>query len=324
MYRNVMGILFEGKRLADTWEVRTWRANGVMERSARQVIEWTEIGHGMPKDLTHDEYVAWLKVEHKFEPDKLKKLLALAESDEEDRKARCLKKAAQRAKQACRRTIIAEGFNELLTLTYRENQTDRDLCKKHFKEWVRRMKRALGGYVDHVDDDGVITKKWVDGDFRYCASFERQERGAMHVHLATHALPKHVQYKGVKIKAWELGTKVWRSIVGQDNGMCHVGAKTRFGTTRRSKVTLAKMASYVSKYIMKDYEDSPAGSNRYSRSNGVPLEKPEVIVLKGCTLAELIAVTFEKGEGDILVSHRVGHFKDSVWLCTEGREPLLH
>lgn len=319
MRRSIFGIEFEGERLEDTWEVRTWRANGVMERSARQVIQWKEIGFGLPPPLTHEEYLAWLREEHKYEPEKLKKLLAMALSDEEDRKARCLKKAAQRAKQACRRTIIAEGFDELLTLTYRENQIDRDLCKKHFKEWVRRMKRALGGYVDNVDEDGVIIKKWVEGDFRYCASFERQERGAMHVHLAVHKLPKHAVFEGVKVKGFELGTKVWHSVVGKNNGLCYVGAKGRFGVPRRDRMSLAKMAGYVSKYIMKDYEDSPAGSNRYSRSNGLPLVKSEVMVIKDCTFLDLLILTFEQGQGDIVVSHRVGHFKDSMWLCVESR-----
>ena len=293
MKKIVDGILFDGQFVVDAWDVRTWRANGVMERSCRQVVEWTEIGPAT-SPMSWEDYIA----QFDYDPAKQKRLEAERLLEIEEKHQRSLKKSAQRAKQMCRRVIISENFDELLTLTYRENQLDRDLCKKHFKEWVRRMKRALPG-------------------FRYCASFERQERGSMHVHLATRKLPTHADYKGVKVKAWELGTKVWRSVVGADNGLCHVGAKTRFGSSRRSRLSLSKMASYVSKYIMKDYEDAPESSNRYSRSDGNPVAKPEVMRFSNCSLFDLIVLTFEQGEGDMVVSHRIGHFKDSLWLCTE-------
>lgn len=279
MQRIVDGILFEGKHVADWWDVRTWRRNGVLERSARQVVEWSEVGPVPDLDKPDPERDAeWLAERH----------------------LQALKKAAQRAKQMCRRVIIAEGFNELLTLTYRDNQEDRELCKRHFKEWVRRMKRALGG------------------TFRYCASFERQKRGAMHVHIACHKLPVHAERKGVKIQGWRLGTDVWHGIVGEDNGLCYVGGRTKWGKGRRKQMSLAKMASYVSKYILKDYEDTPEESNRYSRSNGTEIGEVHTMRLR-CSFLDLLVVTFEQGEGDVLVSHRVGYFKDSMWLCTEER-----
>lgn len=277
MQRIVDGILYEGNAAPDCWEVSTWTKNGVLERSARPVIEWAEIGPVPPLDDVDPEKDAdWV----------------------EEKRLQALKRAAQRAKQMCRRVIITEGFDELLTATYRANQTDRALCKRHFKEWVRRMKRALGG------------------EFRYCASFEVQERGAMHVHIACHKLPKHAVHRNVKIKGWELGTKIWRSIVGENNGLVFVGGKPKNGNWRK-RWTLAKMASYVSKYITKDYELAPGESNRYSRSDGVEVGQVHRIRLH-CTFRELIAVTFEQGEGDVVVSHRVGRFKDTVWLCTEA------
>lgn len=295
MERIVHGILFEGTRVPDAWDVRTWRKNGVMERSARQVIEWEEKGPA-PRPVGWDEYLA------QFEGQKLLDRLKEREQHVIDLAAAALKKAAQRAKQACRRIIIAEGFDELLTITYRENQEDRALCKKHFKEWVRRIRRAIPG-------------------FAYCASFERQDRGAMHVHLATHKLPKKVTYRGKVMEGWRLGTAIWRAIVGKtpeglDNGLCFVGGKSKNGWPR-PPMTLAQLAAYVSKYIMKDYEECPAGSNRYSRSEGDKPEKSEVLRLTNCTLEELLQVTFEMGEGDILVSWRLGRHKDSMWLVTE-------
>lgn len=286
MERIIDGILFEGKPLPGSWDVRTWSNNGVLERSARQAYQWIELG--LVSD--HPRYDPCGNI---VEP------RADTEEEIEEKRQRSLKKAAQRAKTMCRRVIITEGFNELLTLTYRENQGDRDLCKKQFKQWVRRMKSAIGG------------------GFRYCASFERQDRGAMHVHVATHRLPKLADYKGVKVKAWEVGTKIWRDIVGANNGLCFVGGKPKWAKGPRRNMSLVKMAAYVSKYIMKDFEDSPSESNRYSRSNGTEIGKVHHLRLDNCSVHQLLELAFECGEGDVLIDLRLNRWHDGLWLCTE-------
>ncbi|MES2581341.1 MAG: hypothetical protein V4627_01380 [Pseudomonadota bacterium] len=277
------GVLLRGERVPDAWDLSIFEANGHRELSARPVIHWEDCGDmGDHKDALGNDV-----------PD-----LEVTPAELEERRLRCLNKAAKRATTQCRRIIKASSFDEMLTITYRENQTDRALCKKHFETWVRRMKNALPG-------------------FQYCASFEVQERGAMHIHVATHKLPKMAQYKGVKIEAWKLGTKVWRSIVGEDNGLVFVGGKSRWGKGRQRKLSSAKMAAYVSKYIMKDYSDAPMGSNRYSRSNDIDPPKPTHLRLTGCSLDELIRTAFERQDGHSIVSHRIGHWGDSYWLCTE-------
>jgi hypothetical protein len=293
-------VRFKGEVVPDAWEVRTWASNGVLERSARPVIRWEE-DQEVPRPLSADEQRAYYREEYKFEREKLARLLKEVDEEEEEKRVRDLQRSASRAKTKCRRAIITERFNELLTLTYRENQSDRELCKKHFAAWVRRMKRALG-------------------TFRFCAAFEVQERGAMHVHVATHKLPEHADYKGVKIEAWKLGTRIWRDIVGQDNGMCFVGAKTRHGGgTRRRRLSLAKMAAYVSKYILKDCGALPPGSHRYQRSLGSPIEKPTVMRFDGCTLRDVLELVYEVGTGGVCHALRVGDgWSRSVWFSSES------
>jgi len=139
----------------------------------------------------------------------------------------------------------------------------------------------------------------------------------MHVHIATHKLPQHAKYKGVKVKAWQVGTRIWRDIVGADNGMCFVGGNTRNGGRRRN-LSLAKMAAYVSKYILKDFEDHPAESNRYSRSNGTNVGKPERFTLTHCDLHTALELAFECPPGAKVLAFKLSRFKDSIWLCTEG------
>lgn len=312
MQRIIDGFLYESKTLPDSWDVRTFEVNGHKEISARKAVIWEEVGvayrdcsrdgHGYQGAPTAEQVAKWAK----------------QDADEaEERRQNGLKRSATRAKTMCRRVIKAEGFNELLTLTYRHNQCDRELAKKHFKEWFRRMKKALGG-------------------FRFCASFEAQGRGAMHVHVATHRLPELAAYKGTKVKAWEVGTRIWRDVIGpypfqgplqpgQDwpvlsNGLCFVGGKSKVGTpARRGHMSIGKMASYVSKYILKDFESAPEEKNRYSRSNGTEVPKSSIVKLHGYTLSQVIELAFELGEGDVVISHTIGPWKDSYWLVTEPR-----
>lgn len=286
-------VLMRGTVVEDAWEVRRRRANGHTEISVKNMVIWEDTGERAP-----DPFDVYIK---DFEGEKLQeRLKERAAEIEEKRQAQVLKNA-QMAKTKCRWIIKSQGLNELLTITYRENQQDRALCKKHFETWVRRMKAALGG------------------EFIYCASFEKQERGAMHVHVACHKLPKHGTRKGVKIAAWKLGTEIWRSIVGKDNGLCFVGGKTRHGGRRRN-LSLAKLAAYVSKYIMKDYADAPKGSNRFSRSNGLQVPKSEATHLHRMSYQQMIAAVFDVPDGDVIVSHKVTRDRWSggrYWLVTE-------
>lgn len=224
-------------------------------------------------------------------------------ADAEERRLRNLERNAKRAKTQCRRFIKAHGFEEMLTITYRDNQQDEALFKEHFAKWVRRMRKALGGTFD------------------YCAGFEPQERGAWHAHVACHKLPKHAAYKGVKIEAWKLGTTIWRDVVGKtaegkDNGLVFVGGKPKWGK-RRQRMSVGKSAAYVSKYITKHYELMPEGKNRYSRSNGDVVGKPITMRLRGFTLADLIGEAFMQFDGEVVLSHSVNRFNDAWWLATE-------
>lgn len=290
-------VLLRGTVVEDAWEVHTRQANGHRELSFKNRVIWEDTGERAPDP--HDVYLQGFEGQDRADRE------ALHQLELQEKREKQMRKNAQMAKTKCRWMIKAAGLNELLTITYRENQQDRDLCKRHFKEWVRRMKAALGG------------------KFVYVASFERQERGAMHVHVACHKLPQHGVRKGVKIKAWQLGTEVWRSIVGDDNGLCFVGGKTRHGGHRRN-LSLAKLAAYVSKYIMKDYADAPKGSNRFSRSDSLEAPKAERMHFNGMTFEQMVELAFHCADGDVIVSHKITRDRWSggrYWLVTE---PQMH
>jgi hypothetical protein len=286
MGKIIDGVLYERNRLEGWYRVTTTRCGPVRERVVSPAYQWEEVGPAPEFMLMPNR-----------EPDPVKDAEWLAEEKEKNQR-----RAARRAKLACKWAIVHEGFDELLTLTYRENQQDETLFKRHFKEWVRRMKRALP-------------------DFRYCAGFEPQERGAWHAHVATHKLPKHALYKGVKIAAWRLGTEIWRAVVGADNGMCFVGGKpARWGGKRRN-MSLYKMANYVAKYITKHYELMPDGKNRYSRSNGAPLVERERLHFQARDIGELISLVFELNQGEVVMSHRLDRGSEFYLLATEAMPP---
>lgn len=276
------GVIMEGQRLDNAFDVSIFEVNGHRELSARPVISWTAVC-----DYEDRHKLPCFDIE--VEP---------TEEELEEKRLRCLKKAGQRAQTKCRRLIKASNFREMLTGTYRENQDDEALFKQHLRQFIRAMVYVLP-------------------KFQYCVSFEQQERGAYHFHMSTNKLPRFVRYKGEKIEGWVLPTMVWRGIVGQDNGLVFVGGKPRWGSSRRRNQSIAKIASYVSKYIMKDYERAPIGSKRYWSSRDVDLPEPTRMRFDGCTIDELIRTVFEVPSGSEIVSHRIGHWGDSYWLCTE-------
>ncbi|MET3181534.1 UNVERIFIED_ORG: hypothetical protein ABIC43_004703 [Variovorax guangxiensis] len=289
MYRIIDGVLYEGKVSYEAWDVRVWQCGGHREISAARPIIWEERNALSPlaKELMA-EHVAELTAEEK-------------EAVEAEKRERNLERAARRARTKCRRLIKAAQFNEMLTLTYRENQTDRSLAKKHFKEWVRRMKKALG-------------------KFCYVAAPEPQARGAWHIHVATWKLPKMAEYQGVKIPAWRLGTEIWRDIVGEDNGLCFVGGKDRHGRPRRARMGIAELAAYVSKYITKGYADAPAEVNRYSASDDLDAgNKPTYERVDAKSVRELTELLVHLGDGEAVVAMSLSKLQDRFWYCVEPR-----
>lgn len=280
------GVVLRGEEVDGAYDVRVWESGGHREISVRPVMEWVEEDSITAQEiLDRDAGKSQKQLDH----------------EAAERKERQDRKNAQRAKTKCRRFIKTEAFDELLTITYRENQSDVVLFKKHFAEWLRRMKTALPG-------------------FRYCAGFEPQKRGAWHAHVACKRLPEHAAYKGVKVKAWQLGTKIWREVVGKDNGLVFVGGKSKSGLPRRERMSCAKMAAYVSKYITKHYELVPEEKNRYSRSNGEVEGQRYVYRISGvASLTDALELAREWLTATAnIVSHRLDTaFGGRYWLVTE-------
>ncbi|VVE18502.1 bacteriophage-related protein [Pandoraea iniqua] len=148
--------------------------------------------------------------------------------------------AAKRAKQQVRLRCKAIGADRMITLTYRENMLDKDRLKHDFDSLRRRLGKVM--------------------DFRYVAVAERQKRGAWHLHIAVRGRQNYRMLRSI-----------WLTIVGDDNGFVQV--RNPF----REKGLRHKLASYLSKYITKDFAEHSLNEKRYWTSKCVEIRERHAI-----------------------------------------------
>jgi hypothetical protein len=188
-----------------------------------------------------------------------------------------IERATRRARTAARVRCKASAFDSLFTFTYRQNVQDRDLVASHWKECVRRVRAVLP-------------------DFAYLAVIERQQRGALHLHVATHRLPATLQWCGVKVKSWSVLRAIWRSVVGGLGGNFDESKRKS-----RSRASSLRIARYITKYVAKDFADGEFNRKRYWASTNwkaprrvsmlFPREVDERVS------AELLALVFDEVVG---------------------------
>lgn len=253
--------------------------NGQMEIVGQRVYQYREVDELDYGHAPRPEY---------FLDDKELTPYELAEREKRNRE-----RAAKRATANVRRLCKVMGANTLLTLTYRANQTDLALCKKHLKEFVRRLRTVLP-------------------NFQAVAAFEQQERGAWHVHMATERIPSELLARGVKLKSFNLIRRVWRSVTGELEGNIDVSSGKR-----RQQRSAARIASYISKYISKAFEEGAAFVNRWTKFGDCKV--PKAVELGQCG-SELKAfeVAFDLIEASHVVQNMCrSRFGDFFFIVVE-------
>lgn len=191
--------------------------------------------------------------------------------DREASQAASVRRAKQQVRHLCKSMIV----NSLWTLTYRAGQPDRDLCLRHLKAFVRRVRAVLP-------------------EFHYLAVLELQQRGTWHVHLATHALPARLVKGGVKLKSWDVMRAIWRSVVGDLGGnFDEAKRKRRNGSHHKPIRGAGGIASYIAGYVAKDMALVGFNRKRYSHSEGVFVpDAYRAMWPPGTPLDELIALCY--------------------------------
>lgn len=249
--------------------------HGHLEVSAYRPIVWQETEWTVDQIRDHLEALE----EHPLDPEEVREKHRL--------------RAAKRAKGNVRRLCKVMGAVSLMTLTYRENQTDLELHKKHVREFVRRVRRV-----------------WPD--FMAVAAFEKQKRGAWHCHLATPRVPAEFSKGDIKIKSWNLLRSVWLSVVGLDNGAVNVKARKR-----NSKRSPAKLAAYLSKYILKAFEEGVDHSNRWTKFGDFTVPPPVDLGTFSTAIEAIQAAYYLGAVGDTSTAF-LSHFQDMAFFAFEG------
>jgi hypothetical protein len=188
--------------------------------------------------------------------------------------------SVRRASCKLRLKAKAAGFNALHTLTTRDPVTDRSVMWSLVAQFVRRVRAVLG-------------------DYRYAAVIEDQERGALHVHLASHALPSRIVLSQsghrVPVKSWDVMRAIWRSVVGSRGGNFDEAKRSkRWGKGRRSIRGAHAIAAYLSGYVAKDFAAVDFNRKRYSTSQGIDVPEPYRATWQAAdtSLAELVTLAF--------------------------------
>lgn len=254
MHRIIHGTLYERQPQACGHTVRIHDlGHGHVEVVALPHYQWREVADLSPLALANhaDEC---LRCESDA-PSVLEQELA----DKANRE-----RSTRRARTTVRRLAKHKGLTVLLTLTYRENMTDRDRMQRDFDVFMKRLRRVAPAA-------------------QYVCVFERQKRGAWHAHIAVPRVLSHYVYKGQLVRSYDLLRSLWRGVVGSDNGNIDVSRNKR---VNRSS---AKLASYLSKYIGKTFDQAEKHVNSYSAS-GRALPAPTMFqtVGTGSAVFELV------------------------------------
>jgi hypothetical protein len=215
--------------------------------------------------------------------------------DEMARRAeRSAQKSAARARKNCRHKIKHAGLNEMLTITYRGAMKDLDRMRRDFAAWLRIMRRNIKG-------------------FRAVYGFEEHKSGGWHVHVACDKLPRLMQFRGMKVESWKVGTAIWRQVV-PEGGMCFVGGRT--GRFKRTP-SPAQIAGYISKYLTKDNAAGAAGRRMWDSTQDLTPPPAITIDLPEMDIGDAIALAFELPPGHVVVRHLFNRERDIWTLYTE-------
>lgn len=230
----------------------------------------------------------------------LETIIARQESEAEERKERSLTIAANRAKTKVRKLCKLIAADTLLTLTYQHCETDLQRSKKDLKEFVRRLRRLLP-------------------DFSCVAVYEYQKRGALHWHIATSGMPTRFEKKAADgstyhVKSFDALRAVWRSVVGERGG--NVDLSRRKAHSQRSP---ARIATYISKYIVKAFREGQAFTNRYTCFGKFDMPKPISLGHFPTALAAIEACYSLLGDGQTIVLSHLSRWRDWFVLHAENK-----
>lgn len=195
----------------------------------------------------------------------------LSEAELEAKRLENIDRSARRAKLAVHHLVRQIGADHMLTLTTRENITDKAQFFEVFSRFIRLVREK--DYFEKRSSDGTLIKKVLitrsqKRPYAYVAVPELQERGAYHMHIAC------VGRQDINLlrSCWYVALggsvdDVKEAALGQVDVQFN---KKRFSGESEIFKTF-KLVGYLTKYISKSFEVShQLGEKRYSSARSIP------------------------------------------------------
>jgi len=232
---------------------------------------------------------------------------------QEERDIENRQRSSKRAKQTVRHLVKSILADHMLTFSYRENLIDRARVAAEWKEFVRLFR--------------VRYPSW-----SYLAVLEKQERGALHIHVAV---------QGKQDIRWLL--RCWLIAIGQplaevsawlvggvklgDRSLGAVNVeppKKRWGGAH-VQWKRDKLSGYLTKYIGKEFEESEKHLKKYWHSRNIERPVIERFWLKAKTYADAVVEAHDLiyYTGATSLSMWGDHAAGVIWITGEIERALI-
>lgn len=236
---------------------------------------------------------------------RLRKEVTVQERERRDRE-NCAR-VGRRARQSVRWSLKAMQADHLLTLTYRENLED---MKRVGRDWAKFIRLVRVRYPE----------------LRYVATPERQERGAIHLHVALrgradvhwlrrcwwmalgHRVEIDYSSEGKKqLRALVKDGREWRYARSDEvRGNIDIrGPSRRFGGDG-AKWKTEKLAAYMTKYMQKAFDEVRSG-RRFWPSKNIVRPEPEKFWLNAGRFEDAVR------ESHNMLRHRFCCTEMTIW-----------
>lgn len=218
-----------------------------------------------------------------------------------------LDRSLRRSKQNIRYLCKSLSADRLFTLTYRDNQTDRDQARADFTKFLRLVRSGWRGQV------GIP-------NWQYVAVLEKQKRGAYHFHLAVKGFQKITFLRECWHRA--LGAK---GIVEGDNSPGNVDVtnpdRARWGHTGRQWKS-NKLVGYLTKYLSKTFDDTTENKRRFWHSRQIVLPLKQRFWIDGDNITQAIKNTVSVLQLHVGLkpsfNHWLSRLGDAYWISGDS------
>lgn len=189
----------------------------------------------------------------------------LTEEEAEEKRLQNVRRSATRAKQAVHFAVRSMGADHMLTLTTRENITDRAQFFAVFQEFIRLVRNKD---LKNINCELILKTRKEKRPYPYVAVPELQERGAYHMHIAC------IGKQDIPLlrACWFVALNGNENDRGSNTkGNVDIAYRQLPFGRRSENYSTFQLVKYMTKYMAKSFEQTnELGLKRYSSARDIP------------------------------------------------------